>query len=384
MKHVLRTAISIVASLLVLISCSKGGGEEAGEAYTISGTISRDSATADASLRLFIDKHTHLLQEELSVLKGHFAYKGKTTSLDELFLVDDHGLSVRLFAAPGADIELSIDSLGAATFSGSDSTNIIYHQLADEFAACREIKKREYLDSVCQLYHTSMVPALVIRDHMSLLADSVHLRKCLGRLTDEAKPSWLTDALEQCFDNPGLRLKKNLRLSPLPKFGTEIDTIPFDFNESRPDALYLYFWADYSQESVDSLQMLDVLADQYGLHDRMQEFMKKHAKAKDNLRPKRVNLFTVCLHASDSAAWRSRIEGLPGTHVLLQDGFSNNVMKSWHISRVPYNLLIDRFSNIQDSYRWGKELRDAFERMPNNFSAQIDGSKDDISRTPRH
>lgn len=372
MKYVLRTAISIVAALFVLVSCSKRGGTESGDAYTISGTISRDSMPADAVLRLFIDKHTHLQQEELPVLNGHFAYKGKTTSLDELFLVDDHGLSVRLFATPGADIEFTIDSLGEATFSGSDSTNIIYRQLIDEFAACREIKKREYLDSVCQLYRTSMIPALVIRDHMSLLTDSVHLRKCLGRLTDEAKPEWLTDALEQSFDNPGLRIKKNLRLSPLPKFGTEIDTIPFDFNESRPDGMYVYFWADYSQESVDSLQMLAALADQYGLHDRMQDFLKKHSKAKDNRRPKRVGLFTICLHASDSAAWLSHIDGVPGTHVLLKEGFSNSVMKSWRISRVPYNLLIDRFSNVQDSYRWGKELRDAFERMPNNFSARID------------
>lgn len=384
MNYVLRTAISIVASLLVLVSCSKKSGEEAGEAYTISGTISRDSTSADESLRLFIDKHSRLVQEELPLLNGHFAYKGKTGSLDELYLVDDHGLSVRFFATPGADIELSIDSLGEATFSGSDSTNIIYRQLVDEFAACREIEKRAYLDSVCQLYSTSMVPALVIRDHMALLADSVHLRKCLGRISDDVKPAWLTNALEQSFDNPGLRLKKNLRLSPLPKFkvGLAIDSLVYDFNESRPDGMYLYFWADYSQESVDSLQMLDALADQYGLHERMYDFIKRHAK--DDRRPKRITLFTVCLHAADSAAWHSRIDSLPGYHVLLQEGFSNSALKSWHITRVPYNVIIDRFSNVQDSYRWGKELRDALDRMPNNFSAPRYGSKDDIRRTPRN
>ena len=101
-------------------------------------------------------------------------------------------------------------------------------------------------------------------------------------------------------------------------------------------------------------------------------------------RPKRVDIMTVCLHAADSAAWKKAIDKLPGYHVLLQSGFSDPTMKSWKITTVPYNIITDRFSNIQDSYLWGKDLRDALEKTPSNFSVKLNGSKNSVSRTARH
>ena len=49
-----------------------------------------------------------------------------------------------------------------------------------------------------------------------------------------------------------------------------------------------------------------------------------------------------------------------------------------------YNIIIDRFSNVQDSYLWGKDLRDALEKTPSNFSVKPNGSKNSVSRTARH
>lgn len=376
-----KAILYIIITLLVVASCSKSNSrEESGDVYTISGSISQDSATADADLRLFVDKHSHLVEEVLPVLKGRFAYKGTTSGTDELFLIDTKGHIVNFFATAGSQIDLTIDNDGHAIFGGSDSTNLIYSQLVAEFEDCSEAERRAYLDSVCQKYNNSIAPALLIRDRMQLLNDSVHLRQCLGRIASDVKPAWLVNSLEQRFDNPGIQLKKNSRLFPLPKFRTNIDTVFINFNETRLNSLYVYFWADYSQESVDSLSMLVPLAKYYGLHDYLDEYVKRESIR----RPKRVDMLTVCLHAADSAAWLKAIDGLPGSHVLLQSGFSNSTLKSWKITKVPYNMIIDRFSNIQDSYLWGQDLRDAFDRTPSNFSVTLNGRKNNISRAARH
>ena len=375
-------AISIIIiSLLFVASCSKLNSDiDAGDSYSVSGSISMDSASADVELKLFIDKHGSLVEEALPVLKGRFAYKGKTLGTDELILIDHKGHTVNFFANAGSHIELNIDASGNPAFGSSDTLNLVYNQLVKELEECQEKNRSQYLDSVCQLYSHSLAPGLLIRDRMQLLNDSVLLRQCLGRISDEAKPDWLVDGLEDRFDKSGFKLKKNNRLDPLSKFRTEIDTVFINFNETRLNAMYIYFWADYSQQSVDSLQMLTPMAQYYGLHQYLDEYVNREKTR----RPKRVDILTVCLHAADSAAWRKSVAGLPGHHILLQSGLSHSTIKSWKVTTVPYNIIVDRFSNVLDSYLWGQELRDALEKTPSNFSVTLNGSKNNYSRTPRH
>ena len=371
----------LIISLYSVASCSKSDSEgNARDAYNVAGSIFQDSASADADLRLFVDKHGRFEEVTLPVLKGRFAYKGSTSGIDELFLVDDKGNVVSFFAKAGSEIDMTIDSLGQAVFGGKDSLNMMYYQLVAQFEECDDSQRGDFLDSVCYTYRTSIVPALLIRDRMQLLNDSVRLRQCLGRITNEGKPQWLVNSLEQRFDNGGQKMKRSLRLNPLPKFGTDNDTVFVDFSETRTNSMYIYFWADYSQESVDSLKMLVPMAKYYGLHNYLDEYVKKEKTR----RPKRVDIMTVCLHAADSAEWKKAIDQLPGYHVLLQSGFSDPAMKSWKITTVPYNIIIDRFSNVQDSYLWGKDLRNALEKTPSNFSVKLNGSKNSVSRTARH
>ena len=377
----IKAILSIIITLFVVASCSKSDGVKDTEVdYTISGSIVQDSASIDADLKLFIDKHSHLVEEFLPVLKGKFAYKGKTSSVDELFIVDANGHVVNLFALPGAQIEIAIDVDGKAKFAGSDTINPIINDLLSEFDGLQDLKRKNLIDTICEKYGNSIISTLVIRERMNVLNDSVSLRRSLGRISDDAKPEWLMNVIEQQFDRTGIRLKKNVRLSPLSKFSTDIDSVFIDFNESRPNAMYLYFWADYNQQSIDTLKTLTPIAKEYGLHEY---FFKFKSKDKDR-KPKRVDIVTICLHAEDSASWKKAIEGIPGSHILLKDGFNNPTMKSWKINRVPYNLIIDRFSNIQDSYQWGKDLRVVLEKMPNNFSTQANGSENNLRRASRN
>lgn len=381
----MRIVLSAIITLLLVASCSKSGVQEEGVEYTISGTISQDSVQPGPDVTLFVDKHNRLIERTIPVTDGKFEYQGRTTGIDEIFILDSLGHSVSLFAEPGTMIDIVIKDSGIVEFAGTDTINNVLRSITLEFDKLTlDNKKRKFIDSISDKFADSFVSSLLIRDRMCDMKDSVVLRQCLGRLNDNVKPQWLMKDIEKQFDNQGLRLKKNVRLYPLPKYGTEIDTVFVDFSDSRQNAFFLYFWADYSQQSVDSLQMLTPIAKQYGLHEYIDEFTKRE---KDR-RPKRVDIVTICLHAADSAAWKKHIEGLPGSHILLQDGFANKAMRAWKINRVPYNAIIDRFSNIQESYQWGKDLRDALERMPNNYtiqtSPQVNGSKNRISRSTRH
>lgn len=377
MMKSLKAIFSIIITLLFVASCGKSDGVNAEKEYTLSGVISQDSASIDADILLIVDKHSELIQETLPVTNGKFEYTGQTNSGDELFIIDNKGRSVSLFAVGGAQIELSIDKDGVPTFSGQDSINQYITEISLAVDTLKEANRKEYFDSVCTKFKGSIISGLLIRNKMHVVNDSVLMRQCFGRIEEAVKPQWLVDAIEDQFDRSGRRLKKNWRLNPLPTFATDIDSISYDFNESRVNSMYLYFWADYSQVSVDSLQMLDQISKQYGLY----QYEEKYDV--EGKYPKRIDIMTFCLHA-DSAFWRKTIEGLPGTHILLNDGMNNSAMLAWRINKVPFNLIIDRYSNVQDSYRWGKDLRDALEKMPNNLSGRRHDSKNNKRRTTRH
>ncbi|MCF0180259.1 MAG: hypothetical protein HUJ97_08480 [Bacteroidales bacterium] len=384
---------SIIITLIFVTCCSKTNNDNKeidGEEYTIFGTVYRDSIAANSDMKVFIDKHTGFFEEDLPVLNGKFIYKNNTNDVDEIFLVDHKGQFTKIYATGGAQIEVNIDSLGIPSFVGPDSLNLALLGIYDMIDSIRNndnllntIKNdsiKSYMNRLSERYASSVIPALVVREKMTTINDSIFLRQYLGSLSEKSKPVWLVNSIEQQFDNKGLFLKKSVRLSPLPKFRTETDTTYIDMKETRENSAYLYFWADYDSTSVDSLKMLEPMAKYYGLHQYFSTF-----KSKDGItRPKRIDIITICLHAKDSASWKGQIKDLPGSHILLQDGFANPTMKSWNVNRLPYNIIIDRFSNIQDSYQWGKKLRDVLEKMPNNFSFQTNGSNSNNRRPSRN
>lgn len=373
-----KNILAIIITLLFVAGCNGSfkSGPKAGD-YNISGSISVDSAYYDEDIHLFIDKHDSIVHVMLPVLHGNFAYKGRTSDLDELFIVSGHGQTANFFAAAGSQIKITIDKEGRTTFAEEDELNRSIQEVIDRFDTITTLTKGQYLDTICKNYSNSVIAGILLRDRMQMVEDSMYLRQCLGRLSDEAKPEWVLKAIEQQFDAPPVKLRKNKRLAPLSTFKTAVDSVEFDVSASRQNAMYLYFWADYNPLSVDSLQMLKPLAEHFGLHEYFDTFSEK------GRRPKRIDMLTICLHAADSASWLQSIKGLPGTHVLLQDGFSNKTMLGWKINKVPYNIIIDRFSNVQDSYVWGTELQTVFERMPSNYSTP-NGSKNNLSRTSRN
>lgn len=372
MKQV-RLILSLIIIFAFVASCSKNDSEGIAESYSLVG-----SSTIDSVLYLYIDKHGTLEHHKLVVNAGKFEFHGKTTDVDELMLLDNRGWSTAVFATKGARIELSIDSAHCVTILG-DSLNVRFAEIVARLDTLGGNDLKCDLDSICLQYRHTLLSSLVLRERLSLVSDSVFLRQCMGRLGAEAKPAWMVNAIERLFDSQGDHLKRNVRLNPLPVWRTASDSI-FDFSESRMNATYIYFWAEHSQLSLDSMKNIVPLAIKYGMH----EYFDTWKSLDKSRKPKRVDVLTVCLNAKDSASWLKQIDGLPGEHILLQDGLSNPVLKSWRINKIPYNIIIDRFSNIQDSYRWGKDLQDAIEKMPNNFSVQKNGSNNHNSSTSRH
>lgn len=381
--------ISVIITLQIVASCSSNSESESsrGEEYTIFGMVWQDSLSKGSDMKVLVDKHGSFYEEDLPVLSGRFIFKNATYDADEVYLVDNLGRSVKVYAIGGAQIEVNIDSLYHASFIGPDSLNIQLRQAASVLDSLRNLPYvkedsiKAFVNRVGEKYAGTLVPSLLVQERMRVINDSIFVRQFMGSLSDKSKPNWLVDNIELQFDNKGMRTKKNVRLSPLPKFATNVDTVIFDMKESRMNSNFLYFWAEYDSTSVDSLKMLEQIAKQFGMHQYADTYKSKGP----NDRPKRIDINTICMYAKDSASWHKLIDKLPGTHILLQDGFANPVLKSWNVNRLPYNIIIDRFSNLQECYLWGKELREVLEKQPNNFSVKINnGSNSKNSRPSRN
>lgn len=374
MKYTILSVI-LVSFTWLLSACHSGkdGGPDGG-AYDVMTTFDVDSTVVLDNLVLYTDNHAVLRADSLLLSSDHsFSHEGHTSGIDELYLCSDGGELCRFYAAEGSRVDISLQTEGdslVVRFASEDQDSInpwLTHQL-DHMKTMKSKEAHAYLDSLCHQFPADVRTTLLLRETIDLGRDSIFVRRCLGALTDQAKPKWLVKSIDQLLSLTSDFLLRNKRLTGC-KFST--DSIDYDLSASRSDYLLIYFWSDYSQTSIDSLQALsDLVTKEYDM--------------------KRLKLLSCCLSAPDSLWWRDKIKDIGGMHVWLPAGFSDKRIYAWHIDQIPGLILCDMYNNQQQRNVWGKKLRDAIERIPNRsgFShtntKKANGRPNNLRRPARH
>jgi len=347
------------------VACSD---KEESQTYHLSGTFGYDSTSVNDTVCVFVDDHFGVECHMVPSVKGAFSFQGETSSLDELTLSYNHQ-TVHAYATPGSNISFQIDSLGTISWQTNDSINawLQHHdgQLTQKSAEARRL----YVDSICRLGKDQLRSALLLREQMQELNDSLFVRRCLGSLSEQAKPDWLVRILDDQFDRLSLQTVRARRL-PREVLKMANDS-SYALLDSRQESLLIFFWADYDSASIDSLHLLSDIARDYGLYD----FEENFANEKSETRSKnvhRIELMTVCIHHTDSGSWKKTIEGLPGKHAWIKGGFAHPLLANFNITSLPANLEADRFSNIQGQNRWTVKLRGWLENTPSRFNPKTD------------
>lgn len=332
-------------------SCHDGDNSSLqGNEYAVHASFDVDSTVVLDHLMLYTDSHVALSEDSLFLsTEGTFDIEHRTPGLDELYLCSDYGELCRFYATGGMSVSVAVsgraDSL-VATFApaATDSINPWLQGQVKEFDASDVRLRRTMMDSLCHSMSGDVRCALLLREEVESLADSVFVRQCLGALKAEAKPEWLVKSIDDLLISTSTLASRNRRL-PGNKFVIN-DTLTYNMAVSRSDYLLVYVWADYDQTSVDSLTMLmELLDDEYYM--------------------KRLQIFTCCVGAADSAAWQAVVNDFDGLHVWLPAGLADRRIRNWQVQRVPMLMLLDMYNNQQRRDVWGKELRDALSRLPN-------------------
>ena len=357
MYRLLYSILFCVAVICSFGACSgNNDGNDGGRSYLIKGSVTLDSTfVANNQLVLYTDNHRILQQDTLRLTsEGTFEFEGSTNSVDELYLCDERGELCRFYASGDmvVDLSLTMGEQGARVKYLSQSTDTINGWLQEQktlFEGQSTSICHLLMDSLIRNHPNDLRVTLLLRDQMTLLEDSLYIRQSLGSLSDEAKPEWMKKSIDNTLKEMGSGRK--VFSHRLLGAAFELSDTIIDLSTSRPDYMLVYFWADYSQPSVDSLRTLaKLLETDY-----------------DN---KRVSFLSCCLHAQDSASWRLRSNFLPGNHTWVQGGFSDPRMRAWNIQEVPSIILMDMYCNQQQRDVWGAELRKALDRIPNRIGYQ--------------
>lgn len=355
----MRSLLNISAVLAVLCCLAACGKDAERKTYLLSGTLWQDSLS-DAEVVLYVGHQGAFEQQVVPVVNGAFSFQGESADMSEITLVYGRH-TAHLYAAPGAEIVVQLDSAGSVVWDGQDSINGWLASHEQVLSTMSSAKTRKYVDSVCHLSTGSIRSTLLLREQMQRLNDSLFVRRCLGSLSDEAKPAWLMRAFNEQFDRLSTKVNRNYRL-PRAAMRLANDSV-FNLLDSRQESLLIFFWADYDSASIDSLVLLNGIARDYGLYDFEENFEKEKSPTRSKKMHK-LALMTVCLHASDSAAWHSVVDSLPGMHSWIEGGFAHPLLTAFDINDVPANLQADRFSNMQSINKWGKPLVTWLEGTP--------------------
>lgn len=342
----------LILSLLVgFVACKDGDKEgDEGRTYTVEARFEVDSTVVLDHMVLYADSHVALHEDSLFLSpEGTLSVEHRTLAMDELYLCSDGGELCRFFATGGMDVRIAlsgrIDSLVVDfDVAGNDSINPWLQSQTSLLADTTSDARRLVIDSLCHLMPADIRCALLLREEVAALNDSLFVRRCLGALGPQAKPEWLVKSIDDQLIATSSFLDRSRRQSAS-KFQVN-DTTVFDMGATRSDYLLIYCWADYDQASVDSLKLLDQLIDE-------QYYMK------------RLSVLTLCLHAADSATWQQQLKDIEGTHVWLPAGLADARVRVWGVDRVPFLMLCDMYNNQQRRNAWGKDLRDALGRLPN-------------------
>jgi len=342
MKSIFPFLCGLLTSL-VLVSCSETKKRVAvGVPYTLTGTLWQDSTTIDSLVTLIVDRHEFSFSVEgdsipvyeeltLPVVDGHFMYKGKSPiDADELYLYDQHGHVARLYGTSGAKLEVEVLKDGSVRQSSADTTDLMR--------------------------------ALMLRDSIPVMKDSLKVRRLLGGIPESAKPDWLKLSINTILNQMSNKVGKSTRL---PRVDLQLNDTVYPLLANRPEYLMLYFWSEAVPSSVDSLQLFNSIARDYGLYSYASSFAKDKSKTR-RAKAHRIEMISVCMSASDSASWLSAVEPLPGKHTILQGGYAHPLATVCQIHQLPEIVIVDRFGNYQASQVWGKELYKWLDRSPFN------------------
>lgn len=349
MKYIL-TSLSTILLLSLFSACRHGGapGDE-GKVYGIAATVEEDSTLVLDHLVLYSDNHVNMRADSLIPTPQHkIEHEGRTTGLDELYLCSDQGELCRFYASGGMEVAFVLkteDGVPSASYAESSSDTInAWLQSQKAMLAGKDAEEcRKALDDLCHQRPYDVRCALLLRDEIEEVGDSLFVRRCLGALTEEAKPNWLTKSIDQILTGTSNYLTLNHRLANC-TFKT--DSADFKTGDSRSEYLLIYCWAQYSPASMDTLRMLNhLINEEYAM--------------------KRLKLFSCCLDAPDSLWWENQIRGIGGRHVWVKAGLTDKRMHNWRIDRVPAVILCDMYNNQQQRNVWGAKLREALDRVPN-------------------
>jgi len=349
MKQLLHI-LYIFSFLWLLTACHGSGEENAGRSYLVSGTMQVDSTVVLDRLVLYSDSHISLHADSIILTPQQtFTFEGHSAGFDELYLCSDGGELCRFYATGGMEVGLTLQSQPeglkvAFAVSPNDTINPWLQEQIAHFEALKPVERRTEIDSLCHQHSTELRTTLLLRDQIQAISDSVFIRRCLGSLSDEAKPEWLVKSITQLLSETAAEKRINRRLS---NAAFQInDSTRFDMSHTRSEYLVIYCWADYDQASVDSLQVLaDLLEKEYDM--------------------KRQKLLTCCLSIPDSAWWKSKTDNIEGNHTYIPAGLSDPRIYRWRVQRVPSLIICDMYGNVQKRDVWGQPLRDALNRIPN-------------------
>jgi hypothetical protein len=246
---------------------------------------------------------------------GRYAWEGASRDVAEVYLTTPSGDVCTLLAAAGEDYTWTYNQ---SAITASDTLNAwMQRTLADLQGRSKEAC-RQGLDSLCRADST-LRAALLLRQLLPTVSDTLFLRRCLGHLPAAAKPAWLMYDIDRRMDErfqteySGI-LKRNYKFS-------DAQGERFNFSSLNRGNLLVYFWADYDAPSVAALRRL---------------------KSKDA----KIKVMTFCLHAADSAAWRKSIASVEGRHVWLADGLNHPMLRTWGITRPGVYLLLTSSARV--------------------------------------
>lgn len=343
-----------------LAACGGDGASNQVSTYQVHGRVVADSTLLQSdslwlsNLMLYADNHSSMRADTISLdSELSFDCQMKTVGFDELYLCSDAGELCRFYATEGMEVEVLLqqqehgfDAIFSPT--ATDSINPWLQAMDRRLDVKSEPLRHAVMDSLVALPDSSLRTTLLLRDHLMQFQDSVYVRRLLGGMATSAKPEWLMQSIEHILNEKSHEKNNTRRLSHA-SLQVLNDSVPLDMSVSRTDYLLLYFWADFSEASVDSLQALTTL------------LKKDYAE-------KRLRLVTCCLHAPDSAWWKLQIADADGQHTWLQGGMSDPRVVSWGVHSAPFLVLADMYNNQTQRNVWGASLRKALDRLPKRLN----------------
>lgn len=342
-SHCVIATIGIAAGCFTMLTGCRGqagtytdGESPISRTYFVSGHCVDGVGDVADSINLFVIADGRDAATMMSVkidTTGRFSFSAEARDVAELRLLTPGGHVVTMFALAGGSYEVTIDSTGQATFV-ADTLNGWLQAVADTLARRPVESRRRMADSLCLAHPATVRTALMLRDGIRLLGDTLFVRRLLGHLTPTAKPAWLMAQVDSLMDG-GYRLWRPARPMGRHSF-TDMEGKTFTLQSLNQEAQLLTFWTDYDTASVASLRELTAVGRDYGVGDDNLARLRRRKEGK----PRRLGLVTFCLHAADSAAWREAVRDVPGRHVWLADGFNHTAVRDWAVTGLPDHLLV--------------------------------------------